>query len=120
MFGLAVGTDLSALRGCTLESFSLSQHQVQLRFDSLNRISVSVEANFAVIDADATACLYEHVPDAAAALAALLDVQIVDALVATPGTVTLRFATGTTIEIYDSSQHYESYQIYIGDRVIVV
>lgn len=120
MFGLDVGTDLGALLGCSLESFSLSRHQAQLHLNSLKRIRISVESSFAVIDADATTRVYEHVPDAAAALAALLDIEIVDALVPTFEMVVLRFATGTSIEIYDSTEHYESYQIHFGDRVLVV
>jgi hypothetical protein len=36
------------------------------------------------------------------------------------GTLRLNFEGGGFIECYDDSEHYESYVIHVGDRVIVV
>jgi hypothetical protein len=41
-------------------------------------------------------------------------------LVAEPGVVTLRVTDRSSLDLYDSAEHYESYQIMIGDRLIVV
>ena len=46
MFGLEVGTDVSALSGCSLESIDLTEHQVQLRLDTINGITLSIESDF--------------------------------------------------------------------------
>ncbi len=41
-------------------------------------------------------------------------------LVAVPGVVTLRVTDRSSLDLYDSAEHYESCQIMIGDRLIVV
>ncbi|WP_459182081.1 DUF6188 family protein [Streptomyces sp.] len=120
MFGLDVDTDLAAFQGCELESFSVSAHQVQLRCNSLRNVGVSIEGDFAVIPAGGPTVMYRRPPDAAGALAGLLGAEIAKALVTSPGTVSIRFSDGTVIEIYDSEEHYESYQINIGERLILV
>lgn len=120
MYGLDVGTDVSALVGCYLESIDLTRHQLQLRLDSLNGIRLSIESDFAVTTANGQMKRYDRPPDAAQALADLLEVTVVEAEVASPGTLTLRWADGSVLEVFDSNEHYESYQIYLGERLIVV
>ena len=58
MFGLQVGTDVGALIGCSLESIELTEHQVQLRLDSLNGITLSIESDFSITPSEGEASRY--------------------------------------------------------------
>jgi hypothetical protein len=120
MYGLDVGTDLTPLTGCSLQSIDLTLHQLQLRLDSLNGISLSIESDFSIGQAGGAASTYERPPEAAQALAVLLGVEVVDAQVTAPGTLTIRWANGSVLQVFDSNEHYESYQIHLGERLIVV
>lgn len=120
MYGLDVGTDLTPLTGCTLESIELTRHQLQLRLDSLNGISLSIESDFSIRRVGGAAVTYGRPPDAAQPLAGLLGVKVVNADVTVPGTVTLSWADGSVLQVFDSNEHYESYQISLGERLIVV
>jgi hypothetical protein len=120
MYGLDVGTDLTPLTGCSLESIDMTLHQLQLRLDSLNGIRLSIESDFSIGPSGGAARTYDRPPEAAQALADLLGVEVVAAEVTEPGTVTLRWADGSALQVFDSNEHYESYQIYLGERLIVV
>jgi len=120
MFGLDVGSDVSALVGCSLESVDLAEPQVQLRLDSLNGIWLSIESDFSITPAAGETSRYHRPRDGAQALADRLGVRVVQAYVAVPGTLTLCWADGSVLEVFDSNEHYESYQIHLGERLIVV
>lgn len=90
MYGLDVGTDMSPRIGHVLESLDLTQFQVQLRLDSLDGISLSIESDFSIQRPGAVATTFERPPDAARDFADLLGVQVVEAVVTAPGTLTLR------------------------------
>src|SRR4051795_11868149 len=87
VFGLDVGTDVSGLSGCRLESIDLTEHQVQLRLESLKGIGLSIESAFAITPGGGDRSLYERPRDAAQALADRLGVGVVEARVADPGTL---------------------------------
>jgi hypothetical protein len=120
MFGLEVGTDVSALSGCSLESVDLTEHQVQLRLDELHGITVSIESDFSITPRGGEASRYHRPRDAAQALADRLGVVVTEAAVLEPGTLTLHWEDGSVLEVFDSSEHYESFQIHLGERLIVV
>ncbi len=120
MYGLEIGTDVDALNGCTIESITISPHQVQLHLDSSRNIGVSVEGSFAVAGAGEDLVIHDSPPAAAQVLAARIGAEVVSALVESPGALTLRLGDGSTIEIYDSEDRYESYQINIGEQLIIV
>lgn len=120
MYGLAVGTDVSALVGCTLESLDLTPFQLQLRFDAMNNIVLSIESQFAVRAAGGPATTYERPPDAAQALANLFGLHVTGADVTAPGTLHLRWEDSTELWVMDSNEHYESFQLSLGQRFIVV
>lgn len=105
MFGLDVDTDVSGLSGCRLESIDLTEHQVQLRLDSLNGTRLSIESAFAVTPGGGDRSAYERPRDAAQALADRLGVAVVDARVTDPGTLTLRWDDGSVLEVFDSNEH---------------
>lgn len=86
MYGLDVGADVSELTGCLLESIDVAQHQVQLRFDSLNGITLRIESDFSLTPAAGETTRCDRPPAAAQALADRLGVEVVGAEMSTPGT----------------------------------
>ena len=120
MYGLPEDTDLSALVGCRLESVSVGLHQVNLGLDGLRNIAVTIEGDFSVAQQGHDEVRYSSAPEGAVVLISLLDAEIVAASASEGGTTVIRFSHGATAAIYDSEAHYESYQIQIGERLIVV
>jgi len=47
-------------------------------------------------------------------------VLVTEAQVLEPGTLTLRWEDGSVREVYESNEHHESFQIHLGERLIVV
>ena len=91
-----------------------------MRLDSLNGITLSIESDFSITPSGGEASRYDRPRDAAQALADLLGVVVIEARVVEPGTLMLRWADGSVLEVFDSNEHYESYQIHLGERLIVV
>ena len=120
VYGLPVDTDLSAFVGLELQLVSISLHQVNADFDGVRKIGISIEGDYAVAPAGMAQVRYTAAPDGAAAPASLLGSQVAGVRVAEPGTTSVHFAGGATITVFDSEAHYESYQIYISERIIVV
>lgn len=120
VYSLPEETNLSDFVGCPLEVVSVSQHQVNLSFDGLGNIGVSIEGNYSVLRPDGEETLYPAAPKGAGELVALLGSVVTAAVVTEPGTTSFRFADGSVISVFDSEAHYESHQIFIGERLIVV
>jgi hypothetical protein len=120
MYGLPQDTDLTAFIGCELDLVSIGLHQVNLSFDRLRGIGMTVEGHYAVSGPSQAQTRYSAAPAGAGALVALLGSRVTDAQVFADGTTTVLFADRGAVTIYDSEAHYESYQIYIGERIIVV
>jgi uncharacterized protein DUF6188 len=120
VYGFPEDTDLSAFVGCELELVSIGLYQVNLNFDGLRKIGITIEGDYAVSGPGAAQNRYSAAPEGAAGLVGLLGSRVTDVQVADHGTTTVQFVGGAAIMIYDSEEHYESYQIYIGDRLIVV
>lgn len=120
VFGLPEETNLSEFVGCHLEVVSVSLHQIKLGFDGLRNLGISVEGDYSVLRSGGDEALYSAAPEGADALIALVGAEVVAAVVTEPGTTTIKFVGGAAVAIYDSEAHYESYQIHIGERLIVV
>ncbi|KRB75116.1 hypothetical protein ASE01_17305 [Nocardioides sp. Root190] len=120
MYGLSPETDLSPLNGCKLTFLGFGRHQVQLAFSGDTPCSVSIEGDYIVTPSGRDATTFNEAVDGAAALLPLLGHAVVFASVPTDGTIRLEFDDGSVIEVLDSSARYESYQVSIGDRLLVV
>jgi Family of unknown function (DUF6188) len=95
-------------------------YQVNLSFDGLQKIGIPIEGDYAVSRPGGAQARYSAAPEGAAGLIALLGSRVTDVQISEHGTTTVHFADGAAIAIYDSEAHYERYQIYIGERYIVV
>ena len=120
MHGLSPDTDLSPLSGCTLTFVGFGQYQVQLAFSGDTDCRISIEGDYVVTPSGGECTTFSRAVDGATALLPLLGHSVEVAEVPSDGTVRLGFDSGAVVEVLDSEAHYESYQINLGDRLLVV
>ena len=120
MYGLSPDTDLSPLNGCTLTFVGFGQYQVQLAFSGETNCAISIEGDYVVTPSDGESTTFSEAVDGAAAVLPLLGHTVVVAEVPSDGTVRVGVDDGSVIEVLDSQAHYESYQVDLGDRLLVV
>ena len=121
MYGLSPETDLSPLNGAALTFLGFGQHQVHLAFSGDSDCSISIEGNYIVTPCGGGASsTFSEAVEGAPALLSLLGHPVALASVPAEGTVRLSFDDGTVLEVLDSSTGYESYQVSLRDRLLVV
>ncbi|MEX0703103.1 MAG: DUF6188 family protein [Planctomycetales bacterium] len=109
---------LPCLVGQELIQVCIGANELILNFDGNVRVTIETEIEHRTPEGVAS-CLTN--PRAAAPfMVGLLESRIRAASVIPPGTVVLKFSNGEEVEISDSNEHYESYQIVNGDDWIVV
>ena len=120
MHGLSVDTDLSPLNGCTLTFVGFGQHQLQLAFSGDADCAISVEGDYIVSAPGREPIMFTDAVAGAATLLPLLGHTVTVAEVPSDGTVRVRFDDGSVVEVPDSQSRYESYQVNLGSRLLVV
>lgn len=120
MNGLGRDTDLTALNDSTLTFVGFGQNQVQLGFTGEKSCGISIEGDYVVTPAGGESTTFSGAVDGAAALLPLLGHTVHVAEVPSNGTVRVVLKDGSVVEVLDSELHYESYQINLGDRLLVV
>jgi Family of unknown function (DUF6188) len=118
MYGLSAEHDLSFLMGSTLLQVCIGENEAILRFN--NEISITIESKFLVQDSSGLKTTFDDARSAAGPLVKLLSDTITKVLGQRDGTLRLCFTRGDILEIYDSFESYESYQIQHGTDVYVV
>lgn len=96
------------------------EYQVQLAFSGDTDCRISIEGDYVVTPSGGEATAFSGAVDGAAALWRLMGQSVEVAEVPSEGTVRLGFGDGAVVEVLDSEAHYESYQISLGDRLLVV
>jgi hypothetical protein len=117
MHGIPKDTDLSPLVGTTLEQLCIGLHEIILRFG--DNLSLTVEGSLR-IDFDSTSWNGSKYGEAANVFAALLGVEVIRCAVIDSKTLCIEFANGGVVTAYDSKDCYESFQLRLGDRLVVV
>lgn len=120
MHGLSLDTDLSPLNGSTLTFVGFGQYQVQLTFSGDPDCAISIEGDYIVTPTGGEATTFSGAVDGAGALLPLLGHTVEIAKVPSDGTVRVGFDGGSVVEVLDSKAHFESYQVNLGDRLLVV
>ncbi len=124
MYGLPVGETFRFFVGLTLSSFSLSRHQINLIFANSLVVSesttISIEGRLGVQLGGQEERTFDELPRAAYLLAELLDRAVIDVTTDKLGTLALSLDAESILRVYDSSEHYESYQIHHRERTFVV
>jgi uncharacterized protein DUF6188 len=120
MHGLSPKTDLSSLNGCTLTFVGFGQYQVQLVFSGDTNCAISIEGDYVVTPSGREPTTFSGAVDGAEAVLLLLGHTVMVAEVPTDGTLRVGFDGGSVVEVLDSNAHHESYQVNLGDRLLVV
>jgi hypothetical protein len=114
-----VGTDLGFLIGRMLTGVLIGGCDFTLLFDEDVSIHGTADMGHRRADGELTA-LYNYPVPAAPMLLGFLNETVVRCSIEPPGTLILAFSNKQTIEIHDSSSHYESYVITDRTGTIVV
>ncbi len=117
MFGLPEDFDPTFLVGRMLMSLSISQFEVILRFDE--QVRIQFHCDVAVL-ARGEGLVVSDAADAGKAMVDLLSTVVVAATGTTDGTLTVDFEDERSVRIFDSNEHYESYEIADGEKLVVV
>jgi hypothetical protein len=120
MYGLSPETDLSPLTGSMLTFVGFGQYQLQLAFSGDADSSVSIEGDYTVALRGDEPTTYSEAVAGAKALLPILGHTVTSATVPTDGTVRVVFDDGSVVEVLDSSSHYESYQVNLAGRLLIV
>jgi hypothetical protein len=103
-----------------LNFVSFGQYQVQLAFSGDTECSISIEGDYVVMPSGRESMTFSEAVGGAAALLPLLDHTVTVASVPADGTVRVGFDDGSVVDVLDASAHCESYQVNLGDRLLVV
>jgi len=118
MNGLPKNFDGSFLVGCALEMVCFNATQMYLHFSK--GVTITVEGTFSYRKTASQAAPAIKVPVKESDLMQLLEQSVSKVTGDQSGALTLSFSNGQIFKCFDSSKHYESYQIKIGDKVIVI
>lgn len=122
MYGLDPSTDVSLLVGCTLDHVGVGRHQVSLAMagNPYPHCSLTIEGDFVVGSRDGTLRTFSDAVKGSGAITPLLSLTIVAADIPENGRLRIGLSDGSVIEALDSETHYESYQLSLGEQLIVV
>ena len=118
MYGVPADLSLERFVGATLIRIGLGQFQIQFQFHPDGEIAVEGrwelrdQAGRLVDQAEATG------EREAYRVHKLLGGKVMSASVDAPTSIALRFDSGHRLEIFDSSQKYESFTIQPGDIIV--
>jgi hypothetical protein len=118
MYGLPAGFDASFLIGRTLHGILVQSNVIHLQLSEQCTISSGGWKDAGGLSVDDGELL--NIPDAAPHLYDLLDKKIASASGQTDGTLSLIFEGGKTIHVHDAQERYESYQIHLDGKMIVL
>jgi hypothetical protein len=102
-----------------LEQVCYTENQVTLHFDG--DVHIVLEGGFAHGDVESESIHQVlQVPVHESHLMRLLGASITEASASRDGTLRLVFSNGDVLNILNDTDEYESYQIQIGDKIVVV
>ena len=114
MYGIPKNFDPGRFAGRTLESLSVGQHVVALVFSA--NCTINIEGQIAINSGNAV-----EVPASLLQLYPLINKDVSSALATEKGTLTLAFADGTELHIFDSNRNFESYNFsFDGKELFIV
>lgn len=118
MYGLPADFDGRIFVGTTLGHVCFFVNQITFHFDQ--KIGVRLEGEYSLqMDPGSEPEIIE-VPEFHPGLTKLLEQTVKNASATRDGTLALQFSDGAVLTFYDRTPGYESYEISIGDRHIIV
>jgi hypothetical protein len=118
MYGLPADFDANFLIGRTLHGILVQSNLIHLQLSEQCTISSAGWKDSGGLSVDEGKVL--NIPDAAPRLYDLLDKKIVSASGQTDGTLSLIFEGGKAIHVHEAYEYYESYQIHLDGKMIVL
>jgi hypothetical protein len=118
MYGLSADVDLSFFIDVSLIQICLGSHQIAFNFDE--DVSITVEGDMGIRIPPAGERVVGDFREVIYDLAMLIERSVIRVASQPGGTLVLSFDNGWLLKIYDSSQHYESYQIRHGSEMFIV
>ena len=118
MYRLSQDASLSFLIGVELLQVCVGKNEVILNFD--RNVRLTILSDFSVSVAGGRSSIYQEITTGAVALFPLLHDVIGQASATEAGGLFLRFRSGMCVEVFDTSEHYESFWISNGDKQIIV
>ena len=118
MNALPTEQGLNFLIGSDLLQVCIGKNEVILRFS--DEISITIESRLLVRDSSGLESSFDNSRSAAGSLVKLLSDKITKILCQRDGTLCLWFAKGDSLEIYNSFEGCESYQVQHGNDIYVV
>jgi hypothetical protein len=108
-------TDLSPLIGKNVEQVCIGLHEIIINLE--DNLFISIEGAFSF---DGGNTIEEDFPSCANSFAQLLGLTISEVTILRDDAVSFNFSNSENLIIFDSSDHYESFQIQLPDQLVVV
>lgn len=118
MHGTPDGEAFAFLGGKRLDQLCFGRHQLQLRFDE--NVCVSVEGDIRVQLPGSEEVVMDATRAVATALVSALATCVTGVVVSDFRSFSMTFENGLSVRVIDSAEHYESFQISDGGRLIMV
>ena len=118
MYGVPEKNRLDGIIGKELIQISFGSHQVIFQFEECIRISVESSITYSILDEQVRH--YDEFWKQETSLTKFLGAAVIGLEVKGAKKLILTFSNVGTIELIDSSDQYESFQIEIGGEMIVV
>jgi hypothetical protein len=118
MYGLPADFNANFLIGRTLRGILVQSNVIHLQLSEQCTISSAGWKDSGGLSVEEGELL--NIPDAAPHLYDLLDKKVVSASGQTDGMLSLIFEGGKTIHVHDAYECYESYQIHLDGKMIVL
>ena len=117
MNGLSLDVNLTPFIGRELVQLGLGAWSVAFVFDGPVRIVV--ESSIVIASADGKSNTVHDFRQGATELCSLIGLKVVGAERSSAGGMTLHLSSGARVEIENSNVGYESFQVHLGDRIVV-
>jgi hypothetical protein len=118
MYRLPASLDPSGLVGEELQQVCIGVSDLILKFEQ--PLSILVTSSVAITSALGEQRNFENLVDAGRSILDFLGATVTSAVAMEGRTLRLHFGARGTLDIFDDSDHYESYVIQRGDKITVV
>jgi hypothetical protein len=118
LYGLPAGVDFRFFIGLEVTQVCIGVHELIFRFS--DDVTVTVEGDLGIWVAETPQRVSGDYRELAANAASLLARKVTEIRSETNGTLILDFGESAQISLYDSSLHYESYNILHGSKLYVI
>lgn len=118
MYGLPADFDSRIFVGSNLEMICFAVNQLYLHFG--HKLMIQLGGEYSLQTDPASEPEIIEVPEFHPQLTKLLEQTVNNASATREGTLTLQFSNGAVFTCYDRTPGYESYEIIIGERRIIV